>query len=221
MISKGEGRARNQVPGAAGGHGTYAAGLLNAFAGEPETSFHLYLPRAPLRREWPANVSIHVPASPPRGMAALAVWELVGAPEDARRRRRRPDPLPTARPGGWEPRVAGSHGHAFDTIEWTVPGYARSLPERVLQRRQLRGASRVIVPSPEVADAVRIASSMWTDRSSRSFHSRGRRCRREQASGSLDSQLEDPYLLFVGGSERRKNLPALLESHSRRRRPGR
>lgn len=194
------------------GHGTYAAGLLSAFAGEPQTSFHLYVPRAPIRREWPANVSIHAPASPPGSRAALAAWELVGAPRSARR-------------GGVDlihylyPAAPLSAGRApvvvgmFDTIEWTVPGYARSLPERALQRRQLRGASRVIVPSAEVADDVHRLIDV--DRSRLEIVPlAGPPVPARAVSSGSGSRPEDPYLLFVGGSEHRKNLPVLLDAFS-------
>jgi glycosyltransferase involved in cell wall biosynthesis len=185
------------------GHGTYASGLLRAFAAYPEASLEVYVPRAPESPDWPASVSFHVPRRMPRTRLALAEWELAGAPRRAMRDG--VDLIHYLYPGGplirvGMPQVVGM----FDMIEWTFPGYRRTPPERLLQRHQLRRADRVIVPSAQVADALQ--QLVGVDREKLAV---------VPLSGPpvSDARRERlPYLLFVGGTERRKNLRALLRA---------
>jgi glycosyltransferase involved in cell wall biosynthesis len=185
------------------GHGIYAASLLRAFAATTEESFEVYVPRAPQRSDWPPNVSIRTPRRPPRTRLALAEWELVGAPRRAARDG--VDLIHYLYPGGplapvRVPLVIG----VFDTIEWALPGYRRTPPERLLLRHQLRRADRVIVPSEEVAEELQ-----------RLLRLDAKRLAVVPLSGPRISDVRReklPYLLFVGGTERRKNLRAVLSA---------
>jgi glycosyltransferase involved in cell wall biosynthesis len=187
------------------GHGTYAAGLLGGFGVIPWASFEVYVPSAPRRSDWPANVSIRAPSRPPRTRAGLAAWELVRAPRRALRDRVElihylypGGPLPPVR----MPLIIGM----FDTIEWTLPGYRRTPPERLLLRHQLRRADRVIVPSAQVAEELQHLVGLDSERLAVI-----------PLSGPPVSDIRRsklPFLLFVGGNERRKNLRVLLRAFS-------
>jgi glycosyltransferase involved in cell wall biosynthesis len=90
----------------------------------------------------------------------------------------------------------------FDTIEWQLPGYRRSGPERALLRTQLRRADRVMVPSTQVGGEVREVTGLESERITP-----------VPLAGPSPARVQRqkrPYLLFVGGTERRKNLRAVL-----------
>lgn len=170
------------------GHGTYAANFIEAMRrAEPVPSVALYAP----------------PEAAARSRAVRGAWELGLAPRQARRAG--VDLVHYLYPAAsLQPASLPAVVNLFDVIEWTVPGYAKSGLERRLERRLLRQAARVIVPSLRVADDVHRVLALEPDRivlvppgAPPVRPARGPR---------------QPYWLFLGGTERRKNLRVVLRA---------
>lgn len=177
--------------------------MLEALGGTDRAArFDVYVPFAPARSDWPANVSIR-PAAIPRTRTALAAWELALAARQAARDG--VDLLHYLYPAGsLVPTRLPVVLNIFDTIEWTVPGYSKSRIERMLERRHLRAADRVIVPTEKVGADLAETLSVPLEKV-RVVPLGGPRI-------NPGADARQPYWLFVGGTEKRKNLRLVLQA---------
>jgi glycosyltransferase involved in cell wall biosynthesis len=171
------------------GFGTYAARLLDELAKLDEHSFTVYTPRG-----------ARVPAG---SRAALTAWEHGVVPALARRDR--VDVLHylhTAAPLGRfrAPVVV----NVLDTIGWSLPDYALPRAYDALARRAVRKADLVMTISESARSDIAGLFGMREDRIAVT----------PLAGPPIDdtARPKQPYLLFVGGTERRKNLRTVLEA---------
>jgi glycosyltransferase involved in cell wall biosynthesis len=186
------------------GLGTYATNLLRALDRREDThEYFLYLPA------WnevpPLGPRFHIRRSRvPRGSrAALTAWDLaigaVAAREPVDLLHSLHTAYPAVAPG--RPMVV----NVLDAISWVVPGYRPPAPYDWLDRRAARRADIVMT----LSESARTDLERVLDLPGQKF--------RVVALGApaLDperpSPVEpEPYFLFVGGTERRKNLSAVL-----------
>jgi glycosyltransferase involved in cell wall biosynthesis len=186
------------------GLGTYAVNLLQALdRREDEHEYFLYTPT------WnevpPLGPRFHIRTSPvPRGSrAALTLWDqtlpaIAAAREPV-------DLVHYLHPAG-PPISPGCPVvvNLLDAIRWVVPGYRLPYPYDWLERRAVRRADLVLTLSESArADIERVLGLPRA------------KIRVTYLGGpSLDPEpaSKEPYFLFVGGTEKRKNLAAVLEA---------
>lgn len=195
------------------GFGSYARHLLTGLAEvAPEHEFYIYTPRAP-RTKLPKGF-VDRPADVPEQRSKLVRWEHW----DAARAAVRDDvdlihylnlagPLPLTR----RPVIT----NVLDAIQWAEPGYRLPRAYDLLARRDIRVASHIITISHAAKidlnrllrmplEKISVTQLAATDPSAG-----GRR------SAAVTSFLRGgPFFLFVGGTEKRKNLRAVLEAYA-------
>jgi glycosyltransferase involved in cell wall biosynthesis len=186
------------------GFGTYATNLLQTLAQmDNDNDYVVY---APGWNEVPElGDRFRVRRFPvPRSRALLNAWDLTAAPAAAISDR--VDQIhylhpayPAANPR--RPVVV----NLLDAIGWVVPGYKLPQPYERLERRAARKADLILTLSESARDDIARALSVDRDRI-RVTYLGG-----PQNKGLTDRQTGD-YFLFVGGTEKRKNLRTVLEA---------
>jgi glycosyltransferase involved in cell wall biosynthesis len=184
------------------GFGTYATRLLAALSAiEDDNSYFVYTPRAAAPEGLGSNFTAR-PFPVPAGLrSGLAAWEHAVVPRAARRDR--VDVLHylhTAAPIGRfrAPVIV----NVLDTIAWSLPGYALPRTYQSLAARAIRRADRVITISESAKRD--IGDFFGVDAERVTVTPLGGPAVDEMPVRKL------PYVLFVGGTERRKNLRTLL-----------
>ena len=187
------------------GFGTYAARLLDAYAADPGGhEFFVYAPRrAAPSADLGGRFTVRTLPVPPGLRSALAVWEHAVVPQVARRDRldvlhylHTAAPL---RPSG-TPVVV----NVLDTIAWSLPGYEQPRVYDRLARRAIRSADRVLTISESARGDIAGIFGLAAERIAVTPLA-GPRADPEPAA-------EGDYLLFVGGTERRKNLSTAMQA---------
>jgi glycosyltransferase involved in cell wall biosynthesis len=175
--------------------------LLDAL-GAVDSHFTVYVPRPLARVDWPCNITIRAMRLP-QSRPAVAAWELSVAPVNAARDK--VDLVHYLYPGG--PLVSVGRPtvvNLFDVIEWTLPAYRKPWLERSLERLHLRSAARVVTPSRRVREDIHRVLGVPSEKiavtplAGPPIRQRPARTR--------------SYWLFVGGTERRKNLRLVLDA---------
>jgi glycosyltransferase involved in cell wall biosynthesis len=188
------------------GLGTYAANLLRTIdRREDEHEYFIYTPTWNDVPPLGPRFRIRRSPVPRRSRAALTLWDLT-LPAIAAAR----EPVdllhylhvafPPFSPGF--PVVI----NVLDAIPWVVPGYRLPKPYDLLERRAMRHADLVLTLSESArSDIERV---LGVPRAKIRVIPLG--------GPPLDPEpsSKEPYFLFVGGTERRKNLGAVLEAFS-------
>jgi glycosyltransferase involved in cell wall biosynthesis len=189
------------------GFGTYATNLLTTLdALDADNEYVVYAPR------WndvpPLGPRFRVRRFPvPEVRSALTAWDLTVAPAAALRDR--VDLLhylhpayPAANPR--RPVVV----NLLDAIGWVVPGYRLPQPYERLERRAASKADLVLTLSESARDDINRVLGVPRERIRVTYLG-------APDKGPTDRQTGDtPYFLFVGGTEKRKNLRAVLQAFS-------
>jgi glycosyltransferase involved in cell wall biosynthesis len=188
------------------GLGTYALNLLRALEHrDDENEYFIYTPAWNDAPSLGPRFRIRRSHVPRRSRAALALWDLT-LPAIAAAR----EPVdvvhylhpasPAFSPGC--PVVI----NLLDAIGWVVPGYRLPQPYEWLERRAARGADLVLTLSESArADLEGVLSLPRA------------KIRITYLGGpplDVEPSSKEPYFLFVGGTEKRKNLGAVLEAVS-------
>ena len=186
------------------GLGTYTANLLRALARRDDE--HEYFVYAPTWNEVPAlGPRVHVRQSyVPRGSrAALTLWDLTRPAIAAAR-----EPVdvihylhcafPLRSPG--RPVIV----NLLDAIGWVVPGYRLPQPYERLERRAARRADLLLTLSESARADIQGTLGVPGEKIRVTY----------LGAPPLDPEPSktEPYFLFVGGTERRKNLGSVLEA---------
>jgi glycosyltransferase involved in cell wall biosynthesis len=195
-----------RFPGEPIGLGTYAVNLLHAIDKlDDDNEYFIYTPAwsevPPLGPRFRIRRS-HVPR---RSRAALTLWDLTLPAVAAAR-----EPvdllhyLHVAFPP-FTPRSAVVI-NLLDAIPWVVPGYRLPKPYDLLERRAVRRADLVLTLSESAREDIESVFGLARTKI-RVIPLGGPALDPEPSS-------KEPYFLFVGGTERRKNLSAVLEAFS-------
>jgi glycosyltransferase involved in cell wall biosynthesis len=193
------------------GIGIYTNALLEALAEVDRTNeYVVYTPRRPKRRNWPQNFTVK-PFDVEQRRSRLAWWEHTAAPQAARADGvdlihyfHPVSPLVPVR----RPVVVTSH----DAIAWVLPGYALPFGYDRLSRRALRNASHILVVSQDTKEDLHRALDLPL-RKMTVVH--------EAAAVPPGRAVKkQPFWMFVGGTERRKNLQVVLEAFAEGDFPG-
>jgi len=186
------------------GLGTYAANLLRALdARDDDNDYFVYIPA--WNEPPPLGPRFKIRRSPvPRGSrAALCLWDLTVPAITAAR-----EPVdvlhylhaahPAVSPGC--PVVI----NVLDAIGWVVPGYRLPQPYEWLERRAARAAGLVLTLSESARSDLEAVLGLPREKI-RITH---------LGAPPLDPapSPKEPYFLFVGGTEKRKNLGAVLDA---------
>ena len=185
------------------GYGTYASQLLAALA-ELETShqFFVYAPHQPKRDRWPDNFTIRNQRVP-QVRSRLAKWEHFTAPRAAQadgvdllHYLHTANSIPRLR----RPIIVG----VLDAIGWVLPGYRLPLPYQALVRRDIAFASHIVTISEAAKQDIQQRLRVKPDRITVT----------PLAGPAVEKKAatKKNYFLFVGGTERRKNLRTVLEA---------
>jgi glycosyltransferase involved in cell wall biosynthesis len=193
-----------RFPGLPIGLGTYAVNLLQALDGrEDEHEYFVYTPT------WselpPLGARFHIVRSPvPKSSrAALTLWDQT-LPAIAAARER-VDLVHYLHPAG-PPLSVGCPVvvNLLDAIRWVLPGYRLPYPYDWLERRAVRRADLVLTLSESARTDIQRVLALPREKI-RVTYLGGPPLDPEPAS-------KEPYFLFVGGTEKRKNLSAVLEA---------
>ena len=188
------------------GFGTYSRNLLTAL--DALDTDHEYVVYAPAWNEVPpVGERFRVRRFPvPRSRALLNAWDLTQAPAAAVRDRVQlvhylHPAYPAADPR--RPIVV----NLLDAIGWVVPGYRLPQPYEWLERRAATRADLVLTLSESARDDIGRVLGVPRERIRVTY----------LGAPPVDPQadappVDPPYFLFVGGTERRKNLCAVLEA---------
>lgn len=172
------------------GFGTYAEHLIRALSERGDGNEYL----------------VYAPRAVPSLRAALTAWELAGAP--ARAARDRLDVLHYLHPAypARRPR-APTVVSVLDAITRMLPGYRLPPPYDRLEARAARRADRVVTISHSARDDIAACFGVAPERIEVTY----------LGAPPVDPQPSDTgdYWLFVGGTERRKNLAAALAAFAR------
>jgi len=188
------------------GLGTYAVNLLRAIDKlDDENEYFIYTPAwsevPPLGPRFRIRRS-HVPR---RSRAALTLWDLTLPAVAAAR-----EPVDVLHylHVAFPPFTPGSPVviNLLDAIPWVVPGYRLPKPYDLLERRAVRRADLVLTLSQSARED--IESVFGLPRAKIRVIPLG--------GPALDPEpsSKEPYFLFVGGTEKRKNLGAVLDAFS-------
>jgi len=186
------------------GLGTYAVNLLRAIDKlDDENEYFIYTPAwsevPPLGPRFRIRRS-HVPR---RSRAALTLWDLTLPAVAAAR-----EPVDVLHylHVAFPPFTPGSPVviNLLDAIPWVVPGYRLPKPYDLLERRAVRRADLVLTLSQSARED--IESVFGLPRAKIRVIPLG--------GPALDPEpsSKEPYFLFVGGTEKRKNLGAVLDA---------
>lgn len=196
------------------GFGSYARNLLPALAkAAPEHEFYIYTPRRP-QTKLPTGF-VNRPSEVPEQRSKLVWWEHW----EAARAAVRDDvdlihylnlagPLPLTR----RPVIT----NVLDAIQWAEPGYRLPRHYDALARRDIRVASHIITISHAAKIDLNRLLDVPLDKISvtqlaANLPVRGQT--RGRKSSSVTTFLKGrPFFLFVGGTEKRKNLRTVLEA---------
>jgi alpha-1,3-rhamnosyl/mannosyltransferase len=188
------------------GLGTYAVNLLQAL--ERRDDEHEYFIYTPSWNDVPAlgpRFNIRRSPVPRRSRAALTVWDLT-LPAIAAARE--PVDILHYLHAAFPPFTPGCPVliNLLDAIHWVVPGYRLPAPYDWLERRAARRADLVLT----------LSESARTDLEGVLGLARAKIRVIPLGGPPLDPEpsSKDPYFLFVGGTERRKNVGAVLEAFS-------
>lgn len=206
------------------GLGTYAVNLLRAL--DRREDDHEYLVYTPTWNE--------VPPLGPRfrvrrfralrgSRAALTLWDQTVPPVAAARDR--VDLLDYLHPAG-PPFLPGCPVvvNLLDAIRWVVPGYRLPYPYDWLERRAVRRADLIVTLSESARTDIErvLVVSRANIRvaylggppldPAPPVESRSEIARASEPQPDVAPSPEPPYFLFVGGTEKRKNLAAVLEA---------
>lgn len=187
------------------GFGTYATNLLttlDALGGDND--YFVYAPR------WndvpPLGSRFRVRRFPvPQVRSALTAWDLTAAPATAAGDRvdlvhYLHPAYPAVNPR--RPVVV----NLLDAIGWVVPGYKLPQPYEWLERRAARKADLVLTLSESARDDINRVLGVPRERVRVTYLG-------APVDGEAPARTGDsPYFLFVGGTEKRKNLRAVLEA---------
>jgi glycosyltransferase involved in cell wall biosynthesis len=186
------------------GLGTYAASLLRALdSRDDDNEYFIY---APSWNEVPAlgpRFQVRRSHVPRRSRAALTLWDLT-LPSIAAAR----EPVDVvhylhlafpARPPGCPVIV-----NLLDAIRWVVPGYRPPQPYEWLERRAARRADLLLTLSESARSDIERVLGLPREKIRITY----------LGAPPLDAEpsSKEPYFLFVGGTEKRKNLAAVLEA---------
>ncbi len=193
------------------GIGIYTNSLLDALAEVDRTNqYVIYTPRRAKRRKWPANFSV-TPFEVEQRRSRLAWWEHTAAPQAARA----DDvdlihyfhPVSPLRPTG-RPVIVTSH----DAIAWVLPGYSLPFVYDRLSRRAIRNASHILAVSQDTKEDLHRALEVPLKKMTVVHEA--------AAVPPCRAVKKQPYWMFVGGTERRKNLQTVLEAFAEGDFPG-
>jgi glycosyltransferase involved in cell wall biosynthesis len=188
------------------GLGTYAVNLLRALAArEDEHQYFIYTPTWSDVPSLGSHFRVRRSPVPRRSRASLAAWDLT-VPAIAAARDRVDvvhylhTAFPPVRPGC--PVII----NLLDAIPWVVPGYRLPLPYDWLDRRAARRADLLLTLSESAREDLECVLGI----------SRSKIRVIPLGGPPLDPEpsSKEPYFLFVGGTERRKNLSAVLDAFS-------
>ncbi len=186
------------------GFGTYATKLLDALAAlDQANEYVVYTTHAPKRQDWPTN--FHVKNFEiPKVRSKETRWDHVTAPLAAKA-----DGVDlvhtlhtaTALPPIRRPVIT----NILDAIGWAVPGYRLPPVYQALARRDVLLASHLITISEAAKHDIQQLLRVKAEKISVTHLAGPSRVARQAAP-------KQPYYLFVGGTEKRKNLRTLLEA---------
>lgn len=186
------------------GLGTYATELLRALdRHEEENEYFVYAPSYSRVPELGARFTIRRSAAVQGSRAAMTMWDMTLPAMSARRDR--PDVLhylhaayPVLAPRC--PVVID----VLDAIRWMVPGYRLPLPYDRLERRAARRADLILTLSEHARSDLPQALGVPA----------GKLRVTPLGGPPLDPEpcAKEPFFLFVGGTEKRKNLSTVLEA---------
>jgi alpha-1,3-rhamnosyl/mannosyltransferase len=188
------------------GLGTYAVNLLSALDRlDDEHEYFIYTPAwnevPPLGRRFRIRRS-HVPR---RSRAALTLWDLTLPAVAAARE---PVDLLHYLHVAFPP-FSPSYPvviNLLDAIPWVVPGYRLPKPYDLLEQRAVRRADLVLTLSESAREDIESVFGLPRTKIRVTY----------LGSPPLDPEPSptEPYFLFVGGTEKRKNLGAVLQAFS-------
>lgn len=202
------------------GFGSYARNLLSALAAAaPEHEYFVYTPRPP-RTKLPKGF-VNRPADVPERRSKLVWWEHWDAPRAAVRDGvdlihylNLAGPLPLTR----RPVIT----NVLDAIQWAEPGYRLPRHYDALARRDVRVASHIITISHAAkidlnrllgVSLDKISVTQLAPNETPAAGGRGRL--RDKRTAAVTSFIKrGKFWLFVGGTEKRKNLRAVIEAYA-------
>jgi glycosyltransferase involved in cell wall biosynthesis len=186
------------------GLGTYAVNLLRAFNNrDDENEYFIYTPAWNDVPPLGPRFRIRRSRVPRRSRAALTLWDLT-LPAIAAARE--PVDLVHYLHAAFPPFSPGCPVviNLLDAIPWVVPGYRLPQPYDWLERRAARRADLVLTLSESARADIETALGLSRTKIRITY----------LGGPPLDPEpsSKEPYFLFVGGTEKRKNLGAVLEA---------
>lgn len=187
------------------GLGTYANNLLEALGQvDKQNEYIVYSSHRPARADWPENFRIKNFRIPQR-RSKLARWEHFAAPKAAKadgvdlvHYLHTACSIPRLR----RPILTG----VLDAINWALPGYKLPAAYNLLARRDIVFASHLLTISESAKADIHRLLNVPLEKISVT-HLAGPKVEPKAVK-------KKPYWLFVGGTEKRKNLRTLLEAFS-------
>lgn len=206
------------------GLGTYAVNLLQAL--DRREDDHEYVVYTPTWNEVPPlgpRFRVRRSRAPRGSRAALTLWDQTVPPVAAARDR--VDLLHYLHPAG-PPFSPGCHVvvNLLDAIRWVVPGYRLPYPYDWLERRAVRRADLILTLSQSARTDIERVLGVSRAKIRVAYlggppldpapplESRSGIARGSEPQPDTAPSREPPYFLFVGGTEKRKNLTTALEA---------
>lgn len=186
------------------GFGTYATRLLDGLAAlDRQNEYVVYSTHAAKRRQWPDNFSFRN-FDVPKIRSRETKWDHFTAPLAAKRENvdlihclHTATPVPPVR----RPVVT----NVLDAIGWALPGYRLPAAYNALARRDIFFATHLVTISEASRQDIHRLLRVSLDKVTVT-HLAG------PDSVVAKTPVKRPYILFVGGTEKRKNLRCLLEA---------
>lgn len=195
------------------GFGSYARNLLDALAvAGPEHEYYIYTPRPP-KTKFPKGF-ISRPSDVPEQRSKLVRWEHF----EAARAAVRDDvdvihylnlagPIPLTR----RPVIT----NVLDAIQWAEPGYKLPFYYDLLAKRDIRAASHIITISHAAKIDLNRLLNVPLDKISVTQLAATASKPNGKRNAAVTSFLRGrKFFLFVGGTEKRKNLRAVIEAYA-------
>lgn len=195
------------------GFGTYARNLLRSLAEvAPEHEYVVYTPRPP-KFKLPSGFASR-PSGVPEQRSKLVWWEHWTAPRQAMRDNvslihylNLAGPFPLTR----RPVIT----NVLDAINWAEPGYQLPRHYQGLARRDIRASSQIITISEASREDLHRLLHVPLRKVSVTHLAPAPSSAKDQKSASVTRYLRGKkFFLFVGGTERRKNLRAVIEAYA-------
>lgn len=189
------------------GMGTYATNLLNALAAiDTENEYIVYSTHEAKRQDWPDNFSFRN-FEIPKIRSRETRWDHFTAPKAAKRDG--VDLIHSLHPAVTIPPVRlPVLITVHDAIGWALPGYKLPFAYNALARRDMFISNHIITVSESAKRDLHSLLKIPSRKISVVYQGGPPVLRRAGA--------KKPFFLFVGGTEKRKNLRAVLEAWSAR-----